>query len=280
MSHAKKLLRQPVCIDSLPSICHTKSMNIIVKQILSIIVLVILGLVAPSMVYADHSWGDYHWARTSNPFTVKVGKNVSSAWLPYLTTTATDWSASSVLEMPIVIGGSNPRTCRPIAGRVEVCNAKYGNNGWLGIAQIWINGNHIIQGTTKVNDTYFSTTKYNTAAWRNLVMCQEVGHTLGLDHQDEIFDNANLGSCMDYTSNPGTNQHPNGHDYEELESIYAHFDSVTTLKQSLFAGNPNQGTFDSPQEWGRQLKRGDRTALFERNIGVDRKVFTFVIYAE
>ena len=52
----------------------------------------------------------------------------------------------------------------------------------------------------EVNDTYFNTAKYNTPVWRNLVMCQEVGHTLGLDHQDEIFDNVNLGTCMDYTN--------------------------------------------------------------------------------
>ena len=28
--------------------------------------------------HATHSWGAYHWARTSNPFTVKLGTNVSS----------------------------------------------------------------------------------------------------------------------------------------------------------------------------------------------------------
>ena len=31
---------------------------------------------------------------------------------------------------------------------------------------------------------------------------QEIGHTFGLDHQDENFSNANLGSCMDYVE-PG-----------------------------------------------------------------------------
>ena len=25
---------------------------------------------------ANHSWEDYHWARTSNPFTLDVGDNV------------------------------------------------------------------------------------------------------------------------------------------------------------------------------------------------------------
>src|SRR6187401_2877596 len=77
-------------------------------------------------------------------------------------------------------GLSSARTCKPTLGRVEVCNSKYGNNGWLGIAQIWASGNHITQGTTKLNDTYFSTSRYNTTAWRNLVSCQEVGHDVGL----------------------------------------------------------------------------------------------------
>ena len=53
-----------------------------------------------------------------------------------------------------------------------------------------------------MNDSYFNTAKYNTPAWRRLVMCQEVTHDFGLDHQDEIFNNANLGSCMDYTNDP------------------------------------------------------------------------------
>lgn len=39
---------------------------------------------------------------------------------------------------------------------------------------------------------------------RCLVTCQEVGHTFGLDHRDENFDNGNLGTCMDYTNDPGT----------------------------------------------------------------------------
>ncbi|MEK6281657.1 MAG: hypothetical protein AABN95_14980 [Acidobacteriota bacterium] len=28
--------------------------------------------------HASHSWGGYHWARTANPFTLKVGNNVTS----------------------------------------------------------------------------------------------------------------------------------------------------------------------------------------------------------
>ena len=75
-------------------------------------------------------------------------------------------------------------------------------------------------------------------------MCQEVGHTLGLDHQDENFDNPNLGTCMDYTSDPGTNQHPNQHDYDELEAIYAHLDTTTTVGSAAPASGQLQRVRD------------------------------------
>ncbi|HXG40454.1 MAG TPA: hypothetical protein VNJ28_05885, partial [Candidatus Limnocylindrales bacterium] len=188
----------------------------------------------PASVGASHSWGPYHWARTANPFTVTLGDNVSATWDSYLAEASSDWTASSVLDTTVAPGRTRPKPCRPTSGRVEVCSAAYGGTGWLGVAQIWVSSSHITQATVKVNDTYFNTATYNTPAWRRLVMCQEVGHTFGLDHQDETFDNPTLGTCMDYTNDPDgppSNEHPNAHDYEQLETIYAHLDSTTTIRQ-------------------------------------------------
>ena len=230
---------------------------------------------------ADHAWGSYHWARTSNPFTLQVGDNVSAAWDSYLATTASDWSLSSVVDLSIVAGGTTPKTCKATNGRVEVCNSKYGRNGWLGIASIWASGSHIVKGTVKLNDTYYNTATYNTPAWRNLVMCQEVGHTLGLDHQDEDFANANLGTCMDYTSSPETNQHPNQHDYDMLETIYAHLDGSTTLAASAASSGSDVDTND-PNAWGREIRRSadGRASLFARDLGDGTKLFTHVFWAD
>jgi hypothetical protein len=231
----------------------------------------------PSIAAANHSWGGYHWARTSNPFTVQVGDNVSSAWDSYLGTASADWTRSSVLDTRVVTGGRNPRNCRPTSGRDEVCNAKYGNTGWLGVAQIWISGGtHIVQGTVKVNDTYFNTATYNTPAWRALVMCQEIGHTFGLDHQDENFDNLNLGTCMDYTRDPDgppSNEHPNQHDYDELVTIYTHLDSVTTV------GQATRNALDG-RDWGQQVRgsRASGSSLFVKSAGRGNAVVTFVIW--
>lgn len=232
---------------------------------------------------ASHSWGSYHWARKANPFTLKLGDNVSSQWDQILNTTSADWTQSNVLDTTIVAGSAgNPRRCNAVAGMVQVCNTTYGNNGWLGIASIWASGNHITQGTVKLNDTYFNTARYNTTAWRNLVSCQEVGHTFGLDHQDETFDNANLGTCMDYTNDPASNQHPNAHDYAQLESIYAHLDTTTTVSASTGQQASAAAAGNSQAEWGQALRTdgAGRPVMFERDLGNNQTIFTFVVWAE
>jgi hypothetical protein len=228
---------------------------------------------------ANHSWGSYHWARTANPFTIKLGDNVSSTWDSYLRTASSDWSKSTVLDTTIVAGGTSAKNCRPTSGRGEVCNATYGNTGWLGVAQIWASGDHITQGVVKLNDTYFNTAQYNTPAWRQLVTCQEVGHIFGLDHQDENFDNQNLGTCMDYTNDPSTNQHPNQHDYAELESIYSHLDSTTTISSATV--DPNSD-LNHPSDWGKLVHRSanGHSAIYKKDLGDGNTLLTHVFWAE
>jgi len=240
----------------------------------------VLTVALPGVATANHSWGGYHWARTANPFTLALGDNVDSNWDSYLGTTSTDWSKSSVLDTAIVAGGTRPKGCKATTGRVEVCNSRYGNTGWLGVAGISITGGtHITKGYVKVNDFYFDTATYNTPAWRNLVMCQEVGHTLGLDHQDENFDNPNLGTCMDYTSSPSTNQHPNQHDYDQLGAIYSHLDTTTTvgtIAAAAPAANPSAaGAF------GRLVatSRNGKVQTFVHDFGRGRLEVSFVIWA-
>lgn len=235
----------------------------------------------PMTASANHSWGDYHWARTTNPFTVKLGDNVTSAWYSYLVTTSTDWSVSAVVETPIVRGGSRSvKLCDATTGQVQVCNLKYGDNGWLGVASIWASGSHITKGTVKLNDTYFTTPSYNTPAWRNLVSCQEVGHTLGLGHVDENFDNPNYGTCMDYTRDPSTNQHPNQHDYDQLASIYGHLDSTSTLASTSSAAAPAAAAADPA--WGRLVREtnGGHGAWFLRDLGAGNVILTHVFWAK
>jgi hypothetical protein len=225
-----------------------------------------------STAAAGHSWNDYHWARQSNPFDVLLGDNVSSSWDSYLRTASSDWSADTAgnpVNMPVTAGQATGKQCRPTSGRVEVCNAAYGNRGWLGVATIWISAGHITQGTTKVNDTYYQTPKYDTPFWRGAVMCQEIGHTIGLDHQDES--GADLHTCMDYATNPDAdNTHPNRHDYEQLAAIYSHLDSTTTVGLSAQPG---------AQPYRTERRDGRRTSKIVEHFADGSKRITFIYWA-
>jgi len=253
------------------------------RRIVAVVVVLGVALIVPATASADHSWGSYHWARTSNPFTLKVGDNVDSKWDAYLDEAVVDWSKSSVLDLTKVAGGTTPRQCKMTSGRIEVCNARYGFNGWLGVAGIKVSGGHITAAYTKVNDSYFDTTTYNTPAWRRLVMCQEIGHDFGLDHQDENFNSANLGSCMDYTNDPDgppSNERPNQHDYDQIQNIYAHTDGATTISATSPSGREHAALADG-QEFGQLVSTSQdgRIARYELDLGGGEKVLTIVIRA-
>lgn len=245
------------------------------RRVLAVSALLVFLL--PGAADASHSWGTYHWARTSNPFTLTLLDAVAPAWDASLGTASTDWSASSVLDTTVTFSAASAKRCRAVPGKVLVCSAAYGSRGWLGVASIWASGDHITQGTVKVNDTYFASGTYNTPAWRALVMCQEIGHTFGLGHQDESFDNANLGTCMDYTSDPSTNQHPNQHDYDQLEAIYSHLDATTTVATATASTQGARGM----RGWGLAVRTSGqgRPTMFVRHLRDGRTVFTFVVWA-
>jgi hypothetical protein len=249
----------------------------------------VVNVLHPASVYAHHSWNNYHWARTSNPFKVTIGDNVSSQWDSYMLGAAYYWNRSSVLDVPVVYGGTSPSKCQARTGRVQVCNYSYGDTGWMGLAQLWTNGDHITAATVKLNDTYFNQSRYNNNAWKNLVMCQEIGHTFGLTHQDEDFSNTPLGTCMDYSSNAVPNQWPNAHDYSQLESIYAHLDARIASDETTLAGSetPLRDTdLNNPNEWGTQVGgkttlavSSDHIASYERDLGAGKKLRTIVIHS-
>ena len=192
---------------------------------------VFLGL--SSTVWAGHAWGPYHWARMSNPFDLVVINSTTSDWDPYVADAILDWNfGTGIMSMTEDTSGSTAkrvrRQCKAPSGMIRICNLGYGYNGWLGIAGISIDGNgHIVKGYTKLNDSYFDTAYYNTDAWKQSVACQELGHDIGLGHQDENFGNTSLLSCMDYQDPPF--ESPNQHDFDQIMTIYNYTDGYDTI---------------------------------------------------
>jgi hypothetical protein len=283
----------------------------------------LLAAFVPLGLNANHSWSGYHWDGSGLPVEIVVDDNLTGDWASgrYLSTAIDDWNAPlggapwSVWLRP-GNQSTDPATCAPILGRIEVCNWAYGENGWLGLAQVWAyrgKDKHIAQATSLMNDTYFNASYaggvYDTPAWRQLVMCQEIAHDFGLDHQDENFSNGNLGTCMDYTDDPdGTIQNqlsnlkPNQHDFDQLAEIYAHISGGGgggggrggggggggggrpggAGQAGGFRGIPDQALpripIDSPAQWGQLIRDNGRSAIYARDLGNNVVVFTFVTW--
>jgi hypothetical protein len=188
---------------------------------------VAIAFTASLTANASHSWNNYHWARTTSSFNLQVIDSVSSDWDDELNLALSQWSQSTKLDLTITGYDDSNRArkqCRAVAGKIKVCNAAYGNNGWLGLASINIDSqSHITRGTAKMNDSYSS--YFASQDERRHVMCQEVGHLFGLGHTSE--DGSSQKTCMDYSSDPQSTA-PNQHDYDQLVTIYSHTDSYNS----------------------------------------------------
>ena len=262
------------------------------QRSLTILFLGLACAALPTVTYATNSWGGYHWARTTAQFTLKLGDNLTSAdWSSHLSLTSFNWNSptsfgatSSPIVTAIVAGSSN-KNCSMVAGTTQVCNRTYGKNGWLGLASINITGGvHITQGSAKMNDTYFNTAMYNNPNERQHVMCQEVAHTFGIDHQST--DGSSQDTCMDYFSNTGANADstlsttPNAHDFEELNIIYGHLDSTTTVAAVATLAASGVDVTDNPNSWGHLVSQSanGRSSTYERFNSDNSKTVTHVYW--
>ena len=264
------------------------------RRLMAALSLGVAAVAVTTVAHATHSWGGYHWARATPQFTLKLGNNMTTTYWPgHLAQTSSDWNSGNSAVLTAIVAGTAGKRCSMVAGTTQVCNGTYGSNGWLGLASINISGGtHITQGSAKMNDTYFNTSTYNNPNERLHVVCQEVAHTFGLDHQST--DGSSQNSCMDYFSNTGANAtstlstKPNAHDFAQLNLIYAHLDSTSTVAMiaaqvaafSQGAAAAGRDISDDPQSWGQLVRQSanGRSSHYERENGDGSRNVTHVYW--
>ena len=221
-------------------------MSVWIKRILAAAAIPAALLLTASAAQAGHQWGSYHWERDgAGPLTLSIGENHDAYdvygdgtyvanWPSIFSDVVADWE-QSINGGPGVggtggYGGAHLDTTAVAAGAgdIESFNDDYGNSGWLGIASIWISrgkNKHITRGESKVNEFYITLAGYDgfdePVEWW-AVMCQEIGHTFGLGHNDEGSAGGTPDdTCMNTETRPLRFDIPNIHDTEMLDLMYA-----------------------------------------------------------
>jgi hypothetical protein len=150
-----------------------------------------------------------HWGRNNPPTAVAqayMADHTGARWP--VSASAVTWNQSAFIGVYWTAPADCPFHC------VHVWADNYGPV-WYGRALLaWNSDGHLIGG---VNGTTIQLNKYYSKATTRdrHVTCQEMGHTIGLDHTGP-----ESSSCMnDDVLNTTT---PNGHDWSMLESIYNH----------------------------------------------------------
>ena len=198
------------------------------------------ALLAPA-AQANHQWSSYHWERDGvDPLTLSMGDNHSvfnggdrtANWPSIFGDVVADWGRTET-DGSGGYGGAHLNTVGTSggSGNIESFNDDYGDNGWLGLASIWVSrgkNKHITRGEAKVNEYFITLAGYEgfneLNEWQQ-VMCQEIGHTFGLNHNREGDTGGTPDdTCMNDETRPLNYLWPNGHDSEMFDSatMYAH----------------------------------------------------------
>lgn len=219
--------------------------------------LIVLGgvLFTASAATANHQWSNYHWERQSStePITLSIEDNHTPAtpnWSALLDSTrsgtASDGTSYSSVGAALewndpdgtVVNYGDYFSVHVVNnnGVIESFNDDYGDTGWLGVATIRITrgrNKHIVDGESKVNDYYVAEPVINGEPYDGFneeiewlhVLCQEIGHTFGVDHNREGADGGTPDdTCMNDETRPLRYPNTNDHDDELMVSneMYGH----------------------------------------------------------
>ena len=172
--------------------------------------LILTALTFAASAFAGHTWNDYHWASSDLAPTVV---DQTSSPLYDVPAAVVEWAALSTPIQPVLASGRK--------GKVKVVEGY--SPFWLGLARIFIEDGHITKGEIKLNTTLLENYGFVAA---DHVLCQELGHVLGLNHWYDtdtcMNDTPTLANLLEPLATS-----PNLHDTDQLNLVYDHTDATS-----------------------------------------------------
>lgn len=157
-----------------------------------------------------HAWGNFHWPEDNHKITffdATIDSRIDDALIRALC----DWDDLGT-----------PLSLHPGKEGADILIVEDEELGSLGLAELTLkNKDEIASAKVTINPVLYQSSTYSYNALRH-VICQEVGHALGLYHiqADSCMDDCGMSfdwySCINSPNNIG----PNAHDREQLNLIY------------------------------------------------------------
>jgi hypothetical protein len=186
-----------------------------------------------------------HWRHSQVPFTLNLLNHASSNWPKPLKYAANSWETPEMVKFNIVNSKPSPY-CEIYPESMNFCSWNDAD-GWLS-QMMYVQGPgdpHIIATVVAVNDAYLMTpkSKYNTDAWRNYILCQSFGWTMGIKYSFESGDSLqSLNSCMNVFTDFAKvqqMQNPDQDDINEMIGLYKHTDDNPSSSISYIVTQAN-----------------------------------------
>ncbi len=185
-------------------------------------IIAILGLLTVATVAsADHAWSVYHWPGDNlNPTVV----DRTSSPLYDVPAGVLEWADLGTRIQPEMSTGGK--------ADIKVGESVIRSSSFLGLAGIYLDADgHITKAEVVLNTRLL--VDYDPAV-ADLVLCQEIGHILGLDHNRDgdtggLPDDTCMNDRVDLFDLSAVQQHvsPNDHDTDQLNAIYGHTDPIS-----------------------------------------------------
>jgi len=173
----------------------------------SAVFVVAIAFGAIGTAWANHRWGCWKYADAN----INLHNGCTGSYATYVNEEGVGDSNSWHNYTDVNFSNSSQGT----TDHLNCFNGSYGINGWLGIAEILTYSGCIVQqGRARFNQSYLDNAAYGYSATnKKHVVCQEIGHPLGLSHQK-----GQAQSCMNDRILSVPN--PNSHDQSMINSIY------------------------------------------------------------
>lgn len=247
---------------------------------------------------ANGTAGEFsEWRNKKKGLKLEVRNALSPDWDGYFDEAIKDWDEAPALSLSTSYVEADP-DCSNVDGIMKVCNDEYGRTGWTGLNEVYFQGSYIAASVAKMNESYLGSSGTSNAE-KLFVMCHEIGHGFGLPHRDEIANNADLGSCLDYTYRFENNKRPDTVvDFENLKLLYGTVDGTPNNRIRHLRGDASTSTgtrinaqqhessaeITQSRKWhykeGRLLHESKHKRIYENHLGGGRRVVTTLLLAK